>query len=151
MPPKDRAAYYQAHREERQAYQRRYNLIHTDWHRISAGAYYWNHREEALTSCRRYAKTHRDKRNVAKALRRARQQLLPNTLTVEQWRAIKNSYHYRCAYCGTKPDILTQDHVIPIAHGGGTTCDNIVPACLQCNTRKSINPPTRIPAKRLMI
>jgi 5-methylcytosine-specific restriction endonuclease McrA len=31
---------------------------------------------------------------------------------------------------------LTQEHVIPVSRGGGTTAENIVPACGKCNSSK---------------
>lgn len=42
---------------------------------------------------------------------------------------------FECQYCGTGED-LTFDHVIPKAHGGQTTWENVVAACSPCNLRK---------------
>jgi 5-methylcytosine-specific restriction endonuclease McrA len=91
---------------------------------------------------------------VAGARRRARKKGLPATLTTEQWKAILAAYRHRCAYCGKKESKkrpLTQDHVIPVSRGGGTTPDNIVPACTPCNSRKRDGPPLSLPHKRLLI
>jgi 5-methylcytosine-specific restriction endonuclease McrA len=46
---------------------------------------------------------------------------------------------YRCQYCGDHFDAeeLTYDHVVPRAHGGKTTWDNIVSACHRCNSWKA--------------
>lgn len=85
------------------------------------------------------------------ARRRARLRHLPATLTLDQWKGIQAAYGYRCAYCGRKSSSLTQDHVVPIVKGGGYTPDNIVPACLSCNSRKSSGAPPIMPAKRLML
>ena len=43
-----------------------------------------------------------------------------------------------CYYCGSvyKPKDLTMDHIIPLARGGRSTKDNIVPCCKECNSRK---------------
>lgn len=43
-----------------------------------------------------------------------------------------------CQYCGIQPGRgqLTVDHVIPRSRGGGTTWDNVVTACRECNHRK---------------
>jgi len=43
-----------------------------------------------------------------------------------------------CYYCGRKVGYasLTMDHVIPLARGGRSTKDNLVPCCKECNTRK---------------
>lgn len=45
---------------------------------------------------------------------------------------------FRCQYCGGRFDTkdLTFDHVIPRCRGGGTSFENIVSACVPCNTRK---------------
>lgn len=40
-----------------------------------------------------------------------------------------------CQYCGTRSD-LTFDHVIPRAHGGITSWENVVAACSPCNLHK---------------
>jgi len=44
----------------------------------------------------------------------------------------------QCQYCGRKFPMneLSLDHVIPRSQGGGTTWDNIVCACVDCNVRK---------------
>ena len=42
---------------------------------------------------------------------------------------------FACQYCGSYRD-LTFDHVIPRAHGGRTTWENVATACAPCNLRK---------------
>ena len=48
-----------------------------------------------------------------------------------------------CQYCGTQPGRahLTIDHVLPRAHGGTTSWENIVAACAACNHRKANRTP----------
>lgn len=41
-----------------------------------------------------------------------------------------------CAYCGTRPERMTIDHVIPLCQGGNNEPRNLVPACVSCNPRK---------------
>lgn len=43
-----------------------------------------------------------------------------------------------CQYCWEKFDAedLTFDHVVPVVHGGKKTWDNIVTACVPCNSKK---------------
>lgn len=43
-----------------------------------------------------------------------------------------------CQYCGGQPgrSQLTVDHVLPRSRGGGTTWENVVTACRECNHRK---------------
>jgi 5-methylcytosine-specific restriction endonuclease McrA len=49
----------------------------------------------------------------------------------------------RCYYCGRRVGYknLTMDHVIPLARGGRSTRDNLVPCCKSCNTRKKSSLP----------
>ena len=46
--------------------------------------------------------------------------------------------NHTCQYCGCIPpkDELTIDHVIPRSRGGKSTWENVVLACMRCNTRK---------------
>ena len=173
--------YYQNHREVILERQTRYNESHREWTRENASRYrkenhnkslqcvrnwYLGHitqvaernknwRKQNLEHCkeieRRYRLKNPEKRAISQARREAIKLGLPNTLTSEQWEAIKKIYHNRCAYCGHKPSKLTIDHVIPLSKGGGTTPDNIVPACFSCNSGKGNRPPKTIPVKRLMI
>jgi 5-methylcytosine-specific restriction endonuclease McrA len=48
-----------------------------------------------------------------------------------------------CQYCGQKFPVgeLTMDHVIPRSRGGGSTWENLVAACFECNNRKSQRTP----------
>jgi len=43
-----------------------------------------------------------------------------------------------CHYCGRKTahGDLTMDHLLPLARGGRSTKDNLVPCCKSCNSRK---------------
>ena len=56
-------------------------------------------------------------------------------LSVEQWDALKAAWG-GCAYCGATDVPLQRDCVLPIAHGGRYTLDNIAPACRSCNASK---------------
>jgi 5-methylcytosine-specific restriction endonuclease McrA len=51
----------------------------------------------------------------------------------------------RCQYCVTKVARFeaTYDHVVPRAHGGKTTWENIVIACVPCNQRKGGRTPAQ--------
>lgn len=46
----------------------------------------------------------------------------------------------RCHYCGKKFIYrqLTMDHLVPLARGGRSTKNNLVPSCKKCNTKKKI-------------
>ena len=51
----------------------------------------------------------------------------------------------RCQYCQSKVarNEATYDHVVPRAHGGKTTWENIVIACVPCNQKKGGRTPTQ--------
>ena len=46
---------------------------------------------------------------------------------------------WRCEYCGetVSPDNATLDHVVPRSLGGGNEAENLVTACLPCNSIKA--------------
>ncbi|MBI3542463.1 MAG: HNH endonuclease [Deltaproteobacteria bacterium] len=48
-----------------------------------------------------------------------------------------------CHYCGRKvsPELLTMDHVVPVARGGTSTPGNIVASCKDCNSKKKLTTP----------
>jgi 5-methylcytosine-specific restriction endonuclease McrA len=48
---------------------------------------------------------------------------------------------YRCQYCGRSTSHLTLDHVYPRHRGGGSSWENLVSACPQCNRRKGHRTP----------
>lgn len=49
-------------------------------------------------------------------------------------RGIFDAWGHGCAYCGAPADTL--DHVRPLARGGLTVRENLIPACSPCNLRK---------------
>lgn len=55
--------------------------------------------------------------------------------TLREWDILVAKLKGKCGYCGQRKP-LTVDHKIPLSRGGGNTIDNIMPACLSCNTRK---------------
>jgi len=58
-------------------------------------------------------------------------------------RAVLLRDNYTCQYCGQRPSRseMTIDHVVPRIRGGTTTWENVVCACLRCNTRKGSRTP----------
>ena len=48
-----------------------------------------------------------------------------------------------CHYCERKfkPKDLTMDHLVPLARGGLSTKNNLVPACKECNAKKKLHTP----------
>ena len=54
---------------------------------------------------------------------------------------IRQRAHGLCEYCHTAEQWqyvpFTVDHIIPLAHGGTHTLDNLALACFHCNRRKA--------------
>ena len=66
-----------------------------------------------------------------------REKLKARDLRASQW--WKNQLgRGTCHHCGDRfhPSELTMDHLIPIARGGQSSKNNVVPSCKPCNTRK---------------
>jgi hypothetical protein len=49
---------------------------------------------------------------------------------------------YKCKYCSKQLTRFTAtlDHITPVARGGDNTLNNLVTACLNCNSRKNVKP-----------
>lgn len=71
--------------------------------------------------------------------RRTRKNMLPATLTRDEWTDALHEFDGSCAYCGAN-GALQQDHFIAVSKGGGYTRDNIIPACRSCNASKNDKP-----------
>lgn len=84
---------------------------------------------------RQWRKENRGYFAVWHAINRANDLGREATLTLEEWKEIVARFGGRCAYC-LKADGNSLDHVIPLSAGGGSTKDNCVPACRNCNKRK---------------
>ena len=61
---------------------------------------------------------------------------------------IKRDGH-QCQYCGTHDGPVTVDHLIPRDRGGQDTWENLVCACMKCNTKKRNRTPREAGMKLL--
>ena len=75
---------------------------------------------------------------VPKVIRLLSYDRLPKQTVKLNRRNIYARDHNRCQYCGDRfpTSELTLDHVVPRTQGGGNTWDNLVCACVACNSRK---------------
>jgi 5-methylcytosine-specific restriction endonuclease McrA len=97
------------------------------------------HPEGFREATRRWREKHPEAKVLHNAIRRARKLSNECTLTRDEWLMILAQYEGRCAYCEAASEMLEMEHVIPLSKGGGTTAENIVPACSSCNVRKHAN------------
>jgi len=91
-------------------------------------------RRGASEATRRWRAANPERIRVDRANARARALDVSATLTLEEWLAIVDFYGGKCAYCDQP--FAELDHVVPLDKGGGTTKENVVPACKPCNRRK---------------
>lgn len=77
---------------------------------------------------------------------------VPNRSVAFSRRNLFKRDKFTCQYCQKRPgsEELTIDHVTPRSHGGATTWQNCVVACVDCNSRKANRTPeqARMPLKR---
>jgi 5-methylcytosine-specific restriction endonuclease McrA len=78
------------------------------------------------------------KLQTARSLMRAEEQGRPTRIPIptELRRAVFERDGGRCVECGSNFD-LQYDHLLPVAHGGATTIENLQLLCADCNRRKS--------------
>jgi len=75
-------------------------------------------------------------KRLANQRRKALKRQLPATLTADDWLYVKQEFGNRCCYCGEAPDVMSQDHFIPVTKYGEYVMGNVLPACMRCNTSK---------------
>lgn len=73
---------------------------------------------------------------------RSRKRNLPDTFSAEEWEFALQYFGHSCAYCGSS-ERLTVDHFVPLTSPEcpGTVAENMIPACLSCNSSKRDNDP----------
>lgn len=86
---------------------------------------------------KRYRQTEngRTKKLLERQRRIAKEAEVYSNFTSTDWDNCLNHFDHKCAYCG-KSEKLTQDHFIPLSHGGEYALSNIIPVCLSCNSSK---------------
>jgi len=86
----------------------------------------------------RSTKDPRDYHRYLEARRRARKRENGGSHTWEEWLNLKTKYNFTCPACGIiEPEIkLTEDHIVPLLHGGTDDISNIQPLCKSCNDSK---------------
>lgn len=55
--------------------------------------------------------------------------------------AVLERDEYTCVYCGRRSGRLTLDHVVPVSRGGSSVLENLVTACVGCNSAKATKTP----------
>jgi len=127
--------YRKANADKQSEYDKEYRKAHANRIKERKKEYRKANADSIRERCKEYRKANADMFRKYNHKRRAKKRELPATLTVEQWRAIKESFGNKCAYCG-KEKPLEQEHFHPLSKGGEYTHNNIIPACKSCNSSK---------------
>lgn len=144
-----RSERYIRDREHERALNRAWLLANATRRRSSRMSWYEGYREKAVAYSTAWQRANPDKVRLYRALfqskRRARR--AGGHVSAGDWRAIKQAHGNRCHYCGTRAAPMTMDHFYPLSRGGAHDPKNIVPACRNCNLRKSNTPPEEFALK----
>lgn len=98
-------------------------------------AWYRRNKEKVIAYVRAWRRENPDR--VAQYERRRRAARLGTTAahTLDDVLALFEAYEWRCGYCGSGGR-LTIDHLVPLSRGGSDASDNLMPACIGCNSSK---------------
>jgi 5-methylcytosine-specific restriction endonuclease McrA len=82
-----------------------------------------------------YRKRHPEVVQRKQLIRRARKAGAGGTFTIAEWVEKCALLGNVCIYCGEERPLVA-DHDVPVARGGTSSIDNLLPACQPCNARK---------------
>jgi hypothetical protein len=130
-----RSEYNKRYREKNPEKVKETNRKYKQNHKETIERYRKKNYEKIKETMRLYRKSHPEKCREIRQRKSARKRNLPANYTDKQWTSTVAYFSSKCAYC-EKEGSLTQDHFIPLSKGGEYTLNNIVPACLSCNSGK---------------
>lgn len=143
-----RAKYYQANRAWLLPLNRQWELDNADRkreiNRESRRKRYKANPEKYKAYSKAYRQANPDKYSEWDKTNRVRRAGAPGKFTHAEWLDKLLEFNYHCAYClnpFTEDKPPTQDHMLPLTRGGTHTADNIVPACVGCNSQKRTRTP----------
>jgi hypothetical protein len=127
--------YVEKNKEKVKQYKKQYAEQNKDKLREQNRQLYLKNKDKRRNNAKMWKKANPEKRSVSEQKRRALKKGLLSTLTPEQWKAAMEHFNNKCAYCG-KEEKLTQDHFEALSNNGEYTHNNIIPACISCNSKK---------------
>lgn len=135
-------------KEKLKIYRKKYRKDNLEKIKECTRKYYKKNKEEIAKKRREWRINNPEKRREENRKRRNNKYKAKGYHTEQEWQQKKREYNYCCAYCGIKEkDLikkykckkwwnLTEDHIIPITKNGTDYINNIVPACIGCNSSK---------------
>jgi 5-methylcytosine-specific restriction endonuclease McrA len=135
-----RTAWRKANSEKIKTYSAAWREANHEKAKAQSAAWYKANPEKIKARCAAWRKANPERVGVNNARRRAIKRgatIVP--FTAEQLTQHLNNLGNVCVYCGAS--WRHADHFIPLNKGGKHSLDNLVPACVACNTSKSDNDP----------
>ena len=122
-------------------YPKRKKPICADCERAKVRLYYKQNTKNERARVAKYKKTDRGRQSNRSYGHRRRVKVASgvtgySAITIDQWLKLVEVSKSKCYWCGKKCK-PTRDHVIPVSRGGLDTIQNVVVACMACNTSKS--------------
>lgn len=95
-----------------------------------------NQEDQSKKARERYL-SNRDRYTAYRANDSASKKNVEGRIDPKEWLFIIGLINGKCLACGEPPeDLITLDHVIPMAKGGLNKIENVQPLCLRCNLKK---------------
>lgn len=127
--------YYLKNKEKIKLYISKHKAINRDRYNELSRIWAKNNPEKRALARKKWKAKNRELVNHYEKARQNRLSGATGSHSLKEWTCLIDKYNNCCFYCGMhKP--LTKDHIVPISKGGSDNIDNIVPACVSCNSRK---------------
>lgn len=119
---------------DRKKYEKEYYQKNREY--VNARQLAWSHKnkEKRKIAKDKWRVKNRERTNFLSRLYHYRKKNAEGTITFEQSKLLYSRFTV-CPYCNkNKPNTL--DHVIPLTRGGTNNIDNLLPVCVNCNSKK---------------
>lgn len=132
---KKQKVYTDAHKERLTLYKKNYHFINKE--RLIKKAVEWgrNNKEKRKIIKKKWRDNNREKTNFLTKQYIYRKKGAGGYATFKQVHELYEKYLGLCVYCGLNK-ATSIDHVIPISRGGNNNIENLLPACVSCNSKK---------------
>lgn len=138
--------YHLANKERLLKQRRNYRIANVDKIREQQARYRAANREVLATRVAEYKRTHKEQYRTYSLRRIAQKRKAEGFHTADDVARQYAAQKGRCYYCKAKVgDTYHVDHVIPLVRGGSDGPENIVVACVTCNTSKKQRMPHEWP------
>jgi hypothetical protein len=144
-------SYYHAHKEEIQIWAKKYRVKNREKFNEMKRKCYSADPEKFLRQIRNWRKNNPEKFRFMCKIHNYRKKNAIGSHTYEEWIKMRDATNGWCKGYGRNPHFvglerLTEDHIMPLKHGGFNFIENIQPLCRSCNARKNDKIPILVSA-----